>query len=185
MKSIRQSGRRFAAAAIAAIAITGASAFACAWMQAPASASEATEANARIVREFVEKVYNEGKLELIEKYIAPDFIDSSPGAPPDARGPAFVREQAIGTFALFPDLKFKNEDVIAEGDRVVVRWSSTSSFTGTAGGVKGDGRPVTVSGISIMRIADGMIAESWDIVDRMAMFTQMGFTLEPPKEGAE
>lgn len=178
MRSIRQS----VAVAIAAIAIT---AFAFARAPELAAASETPEANARVVREFVEKVYNEGKLDLIEKYIAPDFVDSSPGAPPDARGPAFVREQAIGTFALFPDLKFKNEDVIAQGDRVVVRWSSTSSFTGAMGSVKGDGHAVTVSGISIMRIENGMIAESWDIVDRMTMFKQMGFTLEPPKQGAE
>lgn len=150
-----------------------------------AAASEATDANKRLVREFVERVYNEGQLDLIEKYIAPDFVDRSPGAPPDARGPAFVREQAAGTFALFPDLKFKNEDFIAEGDRVVVRWSSTSAFTGAMGDVKGDGRPVSVSGISIMRIENGMIAESWDIVDRMSMFTQMGFSLEPPKSAAE
>jgi len=174
MKSIAQC----VTAAIAAAAIA-------AFAPLPAAASDSTEANARIVREFVETVYNEGRLDMIEKYIAPDFVDSSPGAPPDARGPAFVREQAKGTFALFPDLKFKNEDVIAQGDRVVVRWSSTSSFGGAIGEVKGDGRPVNVAGISIMRIAGGMIAESWDIVDRMSMFTQMGFTVEPPRKAAE
>jgi predicted ester cyclase len=139
------------------------------------------EKNAKIVREFVEKVYNEGKLELIEKYVAEDFVDSSPGAPPDAKGPAYVRQQAEGTFAAFPNLKFANEDVIAEGDRVVIRWSSTSTFSGKMGEIAGDGRPVRVDGISIMRVKDGKIAQSWDIVDRIGMFTQMGFTVMPPK----
>jgi predicted ester cyclase len=139
------------------------------------------EKNAKIVREFVEKVYNEGRLDLIETYIAEDFVDSSPGAPPDASGPAFVRKQAEETFAIFPNLKFANEDVIADGDRVVVRWSSTSTFSGKMGEIAGDGRPVRVDGISIMRVKDGKIVQSWDIVDRMGMFTQMGFTVTPPK----
>ena len=139
------------------------------------------EKNAKVVREFVEKVYNEGKLDLIEKYVAEDFVDSSPGAPADAKGPAFVRKQAEGTFAIFPNLKFNDEDVIAEGDRVVIRWSSTSTFSGKMGEIAGDGRPVRVDGISIMRMKDGKIAESWDIVDRIGMLTQMGFTMTPPK----
>jgi predicted ester cyclase len=146
-----------------------------------AARDDEAEENAKIVREFVEKVYNEGKLDLIEKYIAEDFVDSSPGAPPDAKGPAFVRKQAEGTFAIFPDLKFADEDVIAEGDRVVIRWSSTSTFSGRMDEIAGDGRPVRVEGISIMRMKDGKIAQSWDIVDRIGMLTQMGFTMTPPK----
>lgn len=146
-----------------------------------AARDDKADENAKIVREFVEKVYNEGKLDLIEKYIAEDFVDSSPGAPPDAKGPAFVRKQAEGTFAIFPDLKFADEDVIAEGDRVVIRWSSTSTFSGKMGEIAGDGRPVRVEGISIMRMKDGKIAQSWDIVDRIGMLTQMGFTMTPPK----
>ena len=164
-----------------ALTITFALALALAAPSTSGARDRDAEENAKIDREFVDKVYNEGKLDLIEKYIAEDFVDSSPGAPPDAKGPAFVRKQAEGTFAIFPDLKFADEDVIAEGDRVVIRWSSTSTFSGKMGEIAGDGRPVRVEGISIMRMKDGKIAQSWDIVDRIGMLTQMGFTMTPPK----
>ena len=98
-----------------------------------------------------------------------DFVDRSPGAPAEAHGTAWVQQQYESTYGAFPDLRFTLEDVLAEGDKVVMRWSSKGKFSGKLGDVAGHGQDVTVEGISIFRIQDGKIIESWDLVDRLAM----------------
>ncbi len=66
------------------------------------------------------------------------------------------------------------EDIIAEGDRVIVRWSSQSTHQGELAGLPPTYRQVTNSGINIFRIANGRIAEVWDIMDRMWLWQQLG-----------
>ncbi len=66
------------------------------------------------------------------------------------------------------------EDMIAEGDRVMVRWSSRGTHQGELAGLPPTYRPVTNSGINIFRVADGKIAEVWDIMDRMWVWQQLG-----------
>jgi steroid delta-isomerase-like uncharacterized protein len=68
----------------------------------------------------------------------------------------------------------KIEEMIAEGDRVVVRWSSRGTHLGEAHGLPPTGKQVTNSGINIFRIEDGKIAEVWDIFDRLWLWQQLG-----------
>jgi len=149
----------------------------------PALAGSAPQDLRAFARKFTEDVYNEQHRERIPEYIHPDFVDHSPGAPPDARGPGFVAKQYDGTFGAFPDLKFEVLDVLADGDKVVLRWASHATFSGTLGTVAGHGQPVTVHGTSIFRVQDGKIIESWDLVDRLALLRQAGFDVTPPKSG--
>ncbi len=69
---------------------------------------------------------------------------------------------------------FKIEEMIAEGDRVMVRWTSQGTQQGEFNGIPPTGAHVTNSGINIFRIADGKIAEAWDIYDRLWMWQQLG-----------
>lgn len=148
---------------------------------AAASDGSDLQAHKDLVRHFTEEVYNQGRPERIEFYVHPDFVDHSVGVPEDARGIAWVRKQYEGTYGAFPDLRFTIDDVIAEGDKVVMRWSSHGTFTGTLGQVEGRGQKVEITGISIFRIESGKIIESWDLVDRARMLQQAGFTLTPPE----
>jgi steroid delta-isomerase-like uncharacterized protein len=68
----------------------------------------------------------------------------------------------------------KIEEMIAEGDRVMVRWSSRGTHLGESHGLPPSGKQVTNSGINIFRIADGKIAEVWDIFDRLWLWQQLG-----------
>jgi predicted ester cyclase len=147
----------------------------------PAADSASRSQLDAFARRFTDEVYNQKRKDKIRDYVHPQFVDHSPGAPPDARGPEFVEKQWASTFAAFPDLKFAVEDVLVDGDKVVIRWVSTGTFTGTLGEVAGRGQAVTVHGISIFRMQDGKIAESWDLVDRLAMLRQAGFAVTPPK----
>jgi predicted ester cyclase len=143
-------------------------------------APQSTEAerNKEINRRFVQEIYNEQKLERIPLYVAPDFIDRSPGAPPEAKGPDYVTQQARGSFGLVPDLKMTVHHMHAEGDLVTIHWSGAG--TSAAQGKIPAGKKVDFHGISVFRMRDGKIVESWDIVDRLTMFRQLGFTLTPP-----
>ena len=145
----------------------------------PAAAAKA------VVLRFIDVVYNASHPDSIDAFVHPDFVDHSPGVPPDARGPAWVHTQYANTYAAFPDLRFTVDDAIAENDKVVTRWSSHGTFSGKLGDVTGKGQKVMIQGISIMRIADGKIIESWDLVDRASMFRQVGFTLTPPAATGE
>ncbi len=69
---------------------------------------------------------------------------------------------------------FQIEDIIAEGDRVMVRWTSHDTQQGEFNGLPPTGAQVSNSGINIFRIADGKIAEAWDIYDRLWMWQQLG-----------
>lgn len=68
----------------------------------------------------------------------------------------------------------KIEEMIAEGDRVMVRWSSSGKHMGEVLGISPTGKQVTNSGINIFRVADGKIAEAWDIFDRLWLWQQLG-----------
>ena len=147
-----------------------------------AIAGESVEAkNKTACEKFIQEVYNQKKLDRIPAYVAESFVDRSPGAPADAKGPEFVRKQAEGSLALFPDLTFQTQRMVAEGDLVTIHWSSTG--TSAPNEKRGDagGRKVTVEGISIFRLENGKVVESWDIVDRLAMFRQLGFKITPPE----
>ena len=66
------------------------------------------------------------------------------------------------------------EEMIAEGDRVMVRWTSHGIHQGETHGLPPTGKRVTNSGINIFRIAEGKIAEVWDIWDRLWLWQQLG-----------
>lgn len=68
----------------------------------------------------------------------------------------------------------KIEEMIAEGDRVMVRWSSRGTHLGESHGLPPTGKQVTNSGINIFRVADGKIVEVWDIFDRLWLWQQLG-----------
>lgn len=143
-------------------------------------ASTPEEVNAKAARLFVDDVYNDRNLDAIPLYVDPEFVDRSPGAPPEAQGPDFVRHQAEYTLAAFPDLRFEILRTVAEGDKVAIHWKMTGTASGQVGGPGAEGKAVEMQGISMFRYADGFVVESWDLVDRLAMLQQLGFTVTPP-----
>jgi len=77
------------------------------------------------------------------------------------------------------------DEMIAEGDRVMVRWTFNGTQVGELSGLPPTHRQVTYSGINIFRIADGKIAEIWDIYDRLWMWQQLGVLPEIKEAIAE
>ena len=74
----------------------------------------------------------------------------------------------------FPDIQMTVEEQVAEGDRVVTRWSAQGTHEGELMGVPASGKQVTVSGITIARLADGKIQEEWSNWDGLGLMEQIG-----------
>src|SRR6185436_9472621 len=136
-------------------------------------------ANRALVRRYLGEVLSAGRLDLLDELVAADFLDSTPGAPKDVRGPEVIRSAQQRAREIFPEVEYKVDDLIAEGDKVVARYTvrATSRGSGSA-----PGRPIEVTGVTIFRIAGGKIREAWIVNDQIEMFLQLGYTLQPPQQ---
>jgi predicted ester cyclase len=96
------------------------------------------------------------------------------------------REQFYATLrAAFPDIHFMIEDQIAEGDRVVTRWSARATHTGEYQGISPTGKQLSVTGIDIDRIANGKVVECWPHMDELGLLQQLGVVPTPGQAGQE
>jgi steroid delta-isomerase-like uncharacterized protein len=127
-----------------------------------------------ITRQMIEEVFNKGRLDLIGELVAPEFVGHDPALPQDIAGPDGQREVVSGYRAAFPDLEVTIDDQIAEGDRVVTRWTARGTHTGDLWGIPGTGKQVTVTGTSIDRNQDGRIVETWSHWDALGLMQQLG-----------
>ena len=125
---------------------------------------------------MVEKVFNEGELDLLDLLMAPDAVNHEleifgPSAP---RGPEAVR-QFIRIFrSAFPDLRITVIDQIGDGDRVATRWRMEGTQKNRLMGIEATYRTISIEGIRIDRIANGRIAETWNRWDALEMLRQLG-----------
>jgi predicted SnoaL-like aldol condensation-catalyzing enzyme len=119
-----------------------------------------SELNKLKVRLFVEAVWNEGRLELIDELIAADYIGHLPRAGPAVTGPEGMRRLVASRRRAHPGLYIKIEDQVAEDDRVVTRWQATATGPG-ARSVGAAARQVPYcAGISIIRLLAGKQVDS-------------------------
>jgi steroid delta-isomerase-like uncharacterized protein len=130
--------------------------------------------NKALARRLVEEAFNAGRLEVVDELVASDFVEHDPSLTEEVRGPAGVKELIAGYRAAFPDIRITIEDQIADGDYVVSRWSGTGTHQGELMGMPATGKQATVTGITIDRIVDGRIAESWDNWDTLGLMQQLG-----------
>ena len=115
----------------------------------------------------------EGDFAIADDIIADDCVyhDGPPGLLP---GPDGVKEWAIIFRNGFPDIRVTEEQFIAEGNRVVGRFVAETTHTGAFMGVRPTGNKITLSGINIMRVADGKIVEHWVNLDALGLMKQIG-----------
>ena len=115
----------------------------------------------------------EGDLAIAHDIIADDCVYHD-GPPDILAGPDGVKEWAIMFRNGFPDLHITEEQFLAEGDRVVGRFVAQGTHQGEFMGVPATRKEITISGINIMRIADGKIVEHWVNLDAMGLMQQIG-----------
>ncbi|MGB6207267.1 ester cyclase [Mycobacterium sp.] len=122
-------------------------------------------------------VVNSGNAEIISKMIdelvEPDALIRTP-VPLDVTGAEALKHVWAVLLEAFPDLHLTVEDMIAEGDKVVVRNTVTGTHRGEYMGLPPTGKPVAYNEIFIFRFVDGRIAETWGVVDVLSQMKQLG-----------
>ena len=138
----------------------------------PTCFSMSLEANKALVRRLVEEGINAGRLGVAAALLAPDYVGHSPtGDTYDREG---WRQALLILRTTFPDYRLTIEDLVAEGDRVVWRWTMHGTDRGGLVGRPATDQPVTMYGINIERVADGLIAETWTSSDHTPMLQALG-----------
>jgi predicted ester cyclase len=120
----------------------------------------ASELNKRKVRLFVEAVWNEGRLELIDELVAANYLGRVPRIETGVHGPEGVRRLVACGRRAHPDLYIKIDDQIAEDDRVATRWRATTEAPVARATTAATGRTLCYAGISIIRLLAGKQVES-------------------------
>ena len=110
-----------------------------------------SENNKAIVRRLIEEVWNKGNLSLVDELFAPNYEHHDASSPDFGRGPESEKKRATLYRTAFPDLRVTIEDIIAEGEIVMTRWSCRGTHKGDLSGIAPTGNPFTISGMTVDR----------------------------------
>lgn len=138
--------------------------------------------NKEIALRFLQ-AWNAGSQVIVDELAAPGLVVSYSTWPEVVRGPEAFKGMLAMTFNSFPDLRIRADEVLAEGDRVALRWTYWGTFqSGELYGVAAAGQEVKVSGITFYRIAAGKVVEERGIVDNFNLMLQVGASPTPAAE---
>jgi steroid delta-isomerase-like uncharacterized protein len=121
---------------------------------------------------------NTGNLALLEKFVAPDYVEHSEGF----EGVEAFRQQITAFRAAFPDLHVSIDDLLTDGDRFASRTTVTGTHTGDLMGMPATGQRISVEAVDIGRIENGQATERWGGLNMYSMLTQLG-VIPAPQQG--
>lgn len=131
------------------------------------------EENKVVVRRFW-GVWEEGNIGLVDESLAPDYVNHSPGMPDQPTGPEGVKAVVSMFRRGMPDLRVVIEDMIADGDKVAVRYTLEGTHAGELFGVPPTGLRLSIESITVERVSEGRIREHWRVTDTLDMMQQLG-----------
>jgi len=118
-----------------------------------------------------------GDIEALKEVFSPDYVGH------DSRGRSATLEKRINninqTRKMFSDIAYISEDLIAKGDKVIVRYIAKGTHIGDFLGMPGTGNEIKTTGIEIDRVENAKIVESWEASDDLGIFEQLGMELKP------
>ena len=131
-----------------------------------------TNQNKETARRYYDEVLNQGNLDVLDQLAGKEFDEHDP-LPGQGTGLDGLRDRVnmlrtglAGTYSI--------QDMVAEGDKVVVRWLNSGTNSGEFFGMPPTGRDFTMAGIDVIRFEDGKMAEHWHVVDQLALLIQLG-----------
>lgn len=141
-----------------------------------------SESNKQVVQRIFEEGVNQGKPEVFDELIAPNYINHD--VPVSEQGVAGFK-QAVGIFqSAFPDLRALVEDIVAERDRVATRGYFTGTHQGVFNGIPPTGKQIKVPYADFWRIENGRASENWVRMDTVALMQQLGVMPMPTPPSA-
>ena len=134
-----------------------------------------SDQNKALSRRSFEEIWNQGNLAVINELVAPNATFHDPSVP----GGKFIGPEGLTQFVqiyrgAFPDVQITVNDQVAEGDKVVTRWTATGTHRGQLMGIAPTGKHATVTGVDIDRYEAGKVVEAWASYDMHGMLEQLG-----------
>jgi steroid delta-isomerase-like uncharacterized protein len=139
------------------------------------------ETNKATVRRMNEQLWNEGRVDLIGEFFTEDNVSHNAGLP-SSSGLEELKAGVVMAQNAYADLKLNFGDLIAEGDKVAYTWTLRGVHQGELYGIPPTGKQVTTSGVTINRLVNGRIVETWMFPDTMGLMQQLGVV---PASGAD
>jgi len=133
--------------------------------------------NAELSRRIFEDVWNRKNLSAIDDLISADYVHHDANSPA-ASGIDGYKQFVNYYMNAFPDAHFTIDDAFTDGQNEVTRWTVVGTHEGELAGIPRTGRRFSVTGITIARIADGKITESWNNWDALGLMQQLGVVSE-------
>jgi steroid delta-isomerase-like uncharacterized protein len=132
-----------------------------------------TESNKAVARRFLEEVINQNRMDRADDLVLENFVELDP-LPGQRQGREGLKEVLGIMRAAFPDMHWVAEEMVAEGDTVVTRFTWTGTHRGEFLGVPATGRSVVVKGVVMDQLADGKMSKSRILMDSLGMMQQLG-----------
>jgi steroid delta-isomerase-like uncharacterized protein len=143
-----------------------------------------SDGNKTTVRRLIEEVWNKGFMPVADELFAPTYVHHDSSTPDVGRGPEGEKKRATLYRNAFPDFRLTIEDLVAEGETVVARWSGRGTHKGELNGIAPTGKQINITGVSIARFANNKIAEGWVNWDALGLMQQIGAVPEIHKATA-
>src|SRR5712692_10901117 len=143
-----------------------------------------SEQNKDLVCRLLLEKKNKSNLSVADQLFSPNYAHHDPSTPDFGRGPESERKRATLYRTAFPDLQLPIEDIIAEGETVMARWSCRGTHKGDLSGIAPTGKQFTISGVSIARFSGSKMAEGWINWDAQGLMQQLGVVPELAKAKA-
>lgn len=143
--------------------------------------SSVEERNKQRLREYVNEVWAEGKLDRIEEFVKPEYVEHNlSGHNPDIEGIEAHRQNVQQFITAFPDMEFEFERVVADGNKTAQQFTCRGTHEGELMGTPATGETVEIQAVGITVWEDGKMIEDWSLVDMFGIMNQLGLG-----EGAE
>ena len=134
-----------------------------------------TDDNKALVQRFYDEIINQKNLAALDQFVDPNAVNHTvpSGLPQGSNQFLSMHLNA------FPDVKVTVQDLLADGDKVVALVSINATHQGAFRSLSPTGKPITVMGINIFRIANGKMVEHWGLSDRLGALRQLGVITQP------
>jgi steroid delta-isomerase-like uncharacterized protein len=127
-----------------------------------------------ISRRVFEEIWNNKKVDAVDELMAVNYVHHDPQSPVVSSGIESYKQYVNHYLKAFPDLHFAIDDEVADEQTIVSRWTATGTHQGDLPGIPRTGRKFSVTGMTIARVKNGKIIESWGNWDTLGLMQQLG-----------
>jgi len=130
--------------------------------------------NERLIRRYFDEIWNNGKLDVLNEIISPDYINHNPGIANPIPGPEGLKPIIVAIRKAFPDLRYVIENIVATDTQVAIHTTMHGTHKGDFFGIAPTNKMIRVSQIQIERIENNKIIEHWRVTDELTLLKQLG-----------